>query len=53
MCILGAEAEMLYPVFTISNNRAGFDELFRKIFEVTKDKAEIKVGLEATDHYYY
>jgi len=50
-CILGSEAEKLYPVFTIPNNKAGFDELYQKVFDVTTDKAEIKVGLEATGHY--
>ena len=50
-CILGSEADKLYPVFTIPNNKAGFDELYEKIFSVTNDKTEIKVGLEATGHY--
>ena len=50
-CILGSEADRLYPVFTIPNNKSGFDELYEKIFSVTDDKAEIKVGLEATGHY--
>ena len=50
-CILGPEADKLYPVFTIPNNKAGFDELYGKIFSVTDDKTEIKVGLEATGHY--
>ncbi len=50
-CILGSEADNLYPVFTIPNNKAGFDELYEKIFSVTDDKTEIKVGLEATGHY--
>ncbi|MBR5945404.1 MAG: IS110 family transposase [Lachnospiraceae bacterium] len=50
-CILGSEADKLFPVFTIPNNKLGFDELYEKIFSVTDDKAEIKVGLEATGHY--
>ena len=50
-CILGSEADSLYPVFTIPNNKAGFDELYEKIFSVIDDKTEIKVGLEATGHY--
>ena len=50
-CILDAEGRKLYPVFTISNDKVGFDELFSRIEEVTSDKAEIKVGLEATGHY--
>lgn len=50
-CILGPEADMLYPVFTIPNDKVGFNELFSKIEAVTTDKANIKVGLEATGHY--
>ena len=50
-CILGSDGEKLLPVFTIPNNRAGFDELFEKIFSLSKDHSEIKVGLEATGHY--
>ncbi len=50
-CILGSEADKLYPVFTIPNNKVGFNELYEKIFSVTDDKNEIKVGLEATGHY--
>ena len=52
-CILGPEAEMLFPVFTIQNNRDGFNELFIKMYEVAEDTSEIKVGLEATGHYSY
>ena len=50
-CIPGTDAEKLCQIFTIPNNRTGFDELFRKIFSMTEDKADIKVGLEATGHY--
>ena len=50
-CILDDEGRKLYPVFTISNDKVGFDELFSRIEEVTSDKTEIKVGLEATGHY--
>ena len=50
-CILGPEADKFYPIFTIPNNKDGFDELYEKIFSVTDDKSEIKVGLEATGHY--
>ena len=50
-CILDAEGRKIYPVFTISNDKVGFDELFSRIEEVTSDKTEIKVGLEATGHY--
>ena len=50
-CILGNDGDKVYPVFTISNNKVGFDELFSRIEDVTTDKAKIKVGLEATGHY--
>lgn len=50
-CILGPDAQKLCPVFTIPNNRPGFDELYLKIFSMCEDKTEIKVGLEATGHY--
>ena len=52
-CILGPDAEALSPVFTIQNNRDGFNELFIKMYEVAEDASEIKVGLEATGHYSY
>ena len=51
-CILGSDAEKLYPVFTISNNRDGFDELYEKIQTIETDNDQIKVGLEATGHYH-
>ena len=50
-CILGPDAEKLCPIFTIPNNKTGFDELFQKIFSLSKDKKSIKAGLEATGHY--
>ena len=50
-CILDDEGRKVYPIFTISNDKVGFDELFSRIEEVTTDKTEIKVGLEATGHY--
>jgi len=52
-CILDGNGDRLCPVFTISNNRAGFNELFSRIRSVTVDKANIKVDLEATGHYSY
>ncbi len=50
-CILDDEGQKMYPIFTITNDKVGFNELFSRIEEVTTDKAEIKVGLEATGHY--
>ena len=51
--IINSYGEVLFNVFTISNNKAGFDELYRKINSVTTDLSNIKVGLEATGHYSY
>jgi len=51
--IINSNGEVLFNVFTISNNKAGFDELYRKINSVTADLSNIKVGLEATGHYSY
>lgn len=50
-CILGSDGEKLLPIFTIPNNRAGFNEFYDRLFSVSKDVCEIKVGLEATGHY--
>lgn len=50
-CILGSDAEQLFPVFSFPNNRLGFDELFEKINAVSEDFSNVKVGLEATGHY--
>lgn len=50
-CILDNEGKKIYPIFTITNDMVGFDELFSKIETVTDDVQEIKVGLEATGHY--
>lgn len=51
-CILGSEGEILFSPFTIQNNFIGFDELYKKIWSLTSDLTEIKVGLEATGHYH-
>ncbi|MBR5014917.1 MAG: IS110 family transposase [Bacteroidales bacterium] len=49
--IMNSDGEILFDVFTIRNNRAGFDELFSKIKSAAKDLNKVKVGLEATGHY--
>ena len=51
--ITNSDNEVLFKVFTIQNNRLGFDELFQKIQSAEKDVSKIKVGLEATGHYSY
>lgn len=51
-CILGSDGEILFSPFTIRNLLRGFDELYEKIWSLTSDLTEIKVGLEATGHYH-
>ena len=52
-CILGSDGEILFSSFTIQNTLQGFDTLYEKIWSLTSDLTEIKVGLEATGHYRY
>ena len=51
--ITNSDGEVLFQVFTIHNNREGFDGLFSRIQSVSHDMSNIKVGLEATGHYSY
>ena len=51
--ITNSDGEVLFQVFTIQNNRDGFDDLFSKIQSISSDVSIIKVGLEATGHYSY
>lgn len=51
--ITNSDGEVLYKVFTITNNLEGFDCLYQKIKSIMKDPQTIKVGLEATGHYSY
>ena len=51
-CILSSDGEILFSPFTIHNNLSGYDELYEKIWSLTKDLSKIKVGLEATGHYH-
>ncbi|QOR37025.1 IS110 family transposase [Clostridium sp. 'deep sea'] len=47
--IVNSEGEVIEEVFTIANNKAGFEKLLSKIPKVNKSK--IKIGLESTGHY--
>ena len=49
--IMNSEGEVLFKPFVISNNRAGFDNLYEKICSAAESPDKIKVGLEATGHY--
>ena len=51
--ILSSEGEVLADVFTIANNREGFETLLQRIQSCTCPSDKIKVGLEATGHYSY
>ena len=51
--IINSDGEILSDVFTIENNKMGFDKLYEKITSVAVDLSNIKVGLEATGHYSY
>ena len=51
--ILGSEGVVLSEVFSITNNRDGFELLLQKIRSCTLPDDNIKVGLEATGHYSY
>ena len=51
--IINSEGEILSDVFTIENNKVGFDKLYEKITSAAVDMSNIKVGLEATGHYSY
>lgn len=49
--IVDSNGNVLSKVFTITNNKQGFDELFANLKTHSKDLSELKVGLEATGHY--
>ena len=51
--ILNSEGEVLADVFTITNNRDGFETLLQRIQSCSCPTDKIKVGLEATGHYSY
>ena len=51
--ILSSEGEVLADVFTIANNRDGFESLLQRLYSCTRPTDNIKVGLEATGHYSY
>lgn len=51
--IISSEGEVLADVFTIPNNRDGFESLLQRIQSCCRKTDIIKVGLEATGHYSY
>ena len=51
--ILSSKGEVLVDVFTVANNREGFETLLQRIRSCACPADNIKVGLEATGHYSY
>lgn len=51
--IVNSDGKVLADVFTVENNLEGFDLLFQGLKSVARDLDNVKVGLEATDHYSY
>ena len=51
--IVSSEGEVLANVFSIANNRDGFEHLLKRILSCTNAQDVVKVGLEATGHYSY
>jgi len=49
--IVDSDGVILFPTFTISNNRQGFNQLLANLKSCGDDLSKIKVGLEATGHY--
>ena len=51
--ITNSDGEVLFNVFTIQNNKKGFEDLYHRIESVAENLTKVKVGLEATGHYSY
>lgn len=51
--IINSEGKVFAEVFTIPNNRDGFEALMQQIRSCASASNKIKVGLEATGHYSY
>ena len=51
--IANSDGKALMDVFTIQNNRDGFNQLFHSLKSVALDLSKVRVGLEATGHYSY
>jgi transposase len=49
VALLNEKAQILRPAFTITNNRAGFDQLRQVLQEIA---GPLTIGLEATGHYW-
>ena len=49
--ITNSDGEILFPIFSISNDLIGFSLLLQRIQSCSNDSEIIKIGLEATGHY--
>ena len=50
-CIINSDGEFPEEVFSILNNREGYETLYKRICSLAVDLAKVKVGLESTGHY--
>lgn len=48
-CITNTDGEMLFDIFTITNNSESFDILYERIRSVAPDLSKVKVGLRQPD----
>ena len=51
--ITSTDGEIIQDVFTIPNNRDGYNKLYTAIRAASSDLSKVKVGLESTGHYSY
>ena len=51
--ICNSDGKVLFKAFSFPNNMEGFLFLYHRIFSVSDDLSNVKVGLEATGHYSY
>jgi len=50
--LLRKDGEVIGKSFKFANSCTGFNNLLRRIREVTTDKADVEIGMEATGHYW-
>ena len=50
-CIINSDGKFPEEVFSILNNREGYETLYKRICSLAVDLAKVKVGLESTGHY--
>jgi len=50
-CIIGANREVLAPIFTFENNAGGYDILLDTVRSFVRDFGQARVAVESTGHY--